>query len=81
MILTEPLSGGLVTSRGDSSLLRPGELTLATNGVYRPDLEGICPIKERGNFGGDQSGAVTGLRAIPFDGETDFPVLIVRATN
>lgn len=81
MIHTEPLSGGLVTSRGDGSLLEVGELRLATNGVYRPDLDGICPIKARDNFGGSQSGAVTGLRAIPFDGEADFPVLIVRATN
>lgn len=50
MLHVEPLTQGLVTAR-DASLLGPGELTIAVNGIYRPFDAALSPIGQRGQFG------------------------------
>jgi len=67
MFHLEPLTGGLVTAR-DASLLSPGELTAALNGIYRPFNAALSPIRGRAAFGSAVGAAVRGLRATPFEG-------------
>lgn len=69
MLHIEPLTGGLVTAR-DPSLLSPGELVQASEGLYRPYNAALSPIKGRATFGNTIGANITGLRAIPFEADT-----------
>jgi hypothetical protein len=64
----EPLTNGLVTAR-DATLLDPGELTLATNGIYRPFNQALSPIKGRQQFGDAIGANIYAFRATPLEGD------------
>lgn len=74
MLIPEPLSGGLVTSR-DPSELASGELVRADNGIYLPDDDGINRAPGFALSSTISSAeSISGLLALPFDNGTHYLV-------
>lgn len=80
MLHLEPLTGGLVTAR-DASLLDVGELTLTNDGIYRPFNQALSPIRARVTFGSAIGVNISGLRAIPFEGDSSTRVIVAHGTS
>lgn len=80
--IPEPLNGGLVTAR-DQSTLEPGELVRADNAVYFPNDHSIHKVRGRTKYnsvalGG--AGTVKGLRYLEFD-DTQNGLLLAHESN
>lgn len=65
---TEPLSGGVVTSK-DPALLQPGELSAARNAYYKPGTQSLVRALGRASFGTVTATAhnIVGMRDFQFD--------------
>src|SRR3990170_2231461 len=64
--ITEPLNGGLVTSR-DPATLKPGELQAAQGVVYFPNDPSLQTLPGRTSAASSLGGEVTGLAHCAFD--------------